>query len=138
MESTSNPRSPAASGENWCLVCLSARIVVPVSFNETIAKNIYVERDNIFNTSDLWIVTTSFQGLSANRNIEGCAIAQEFSRWLPTVAAWVRALVRSCGICGGQGGTGAGSLRVLWFPLPIFSPPIAPQSPSSGTRTIGQ
>jgi hypothetical protein len=37
----------------------------------------------------------------------------------------------SSGICGGQSGTGAGFLRVLRFPLPIFIPPIAPQSPSS-------
>jgi hypothetical protein len=28
------------------------------------------------------------------------------------------------------GGAGAGFLRVLWFPLPIFIPPISPQSPS--------
>jgi hypothetical protein len=33
-------------------------------------------------------------------------------------------------ICGGQNGAGAGFLRVLRFPLPIFIPPIAPQSPS--------
>jgi hypothetical protein len=37
----------------------------------------------------------------------------------------------SCGICGGQSGAGAGFLRVLRFPLPIFIPSIAPQSPSS-------
>jgi hypothetical protein len=36
-----------------------------------------------------------------------------------------------CGICGGQTGAGAGFLRVLWFLLPIFIPPVAPQSPSS-------
>jgi hypothetical protein len=44
------------------------------------------------------------------------------------------------GICGGQSGAGAGFLRVLRFPLPIFIPPIAPQSPhiSSGAGTIGQ
>jgi hypothetical protein len=30
-----------------------------------------------------------------------------------------------------QSGAGAGFLRVLRFPLPIFIPPIAPQSPSS-------
>jgi hypothetical protein len=34
-------------------------------------------------------------------------------------------------ICGGQSGTGADFLRVLRFPLPIFIPPIAPQSPLS-------
>jgi hypothetical protein len=61
----------------------------------------------------------------------GRAIAQAASRWLPTAAARVRALVWSCGICGGQSGAGAGFLRVLRFLLPIFIPPIAPQSPSS-------
>jgi hypothetical protein len=35
------------------------------------------------------------------------------------------------GFCGGQSGAGAGFLRVLRFPLPIFIPPIAPQSPST-------
>jgi hypothetical protein len=52
------------------------------------------------------------------------------SRWLPTAAAWVRSWVWSSGICGGQSGAGAGFLRVLGFPLPIFIPTIAPQSPS--------
>jgi hypothetical protein len=56
---------------------------------------------------------------------------QAVSRWLPTAAARVRARIWSCGICGGQSGAGAGFLRVLRFPLPIFIPPIAPQSPSS-------
>jgi hypothetical protein len=50
---------------------------------------------------------------------------------ISTVAAKVRAQVWSCGICGGQSGAGAGFLRVLRFPLLIFIPPIAPQSPSS-------
>jgi hypothetical protein len=59
------------------------------------------------------------------------AIAQAVSRWLPTAAARVRVRVWSCGICGGQSGAGAGFLRVLRFPLPIFIPPIAPQSTSS-------
>jgi hypothetical protein len=54
----------------------------------------------------------------------GRAIAQEVSRWL-------RARVWSCGICGGQSGAGAGFLRVLRFPLPIFIPPVAPQSSTS-------
>jgi hypothetical protein len=62
---------------------------------------------------------------------EGRAIAQAVSRWLPTAAAWVRARVWSCGICCGKSGAGAGFLRVLRFPLPIFIPPIASQSPSS-------
>jgi hypothetical protein len=70
-------------------------------------------------------------GFSTNRYGSGCAIAQAVSRWLPTSAARVWAWVWSCGICGGQSGAGAGFLRVLWFPLPVFIPPIAPQSFSS-------
>jgi hypothetical protein len=61
---------------------------------------------------------------------EGRIIAQAVNRRLPTAAARVRARVRSCGICGGQSGIGAGFLRVLLFSLPIRIPPIAPQSPS--------
>jgi hypothetical protein len=51
-----------------------------------------------------------------------------------------RGRVRSCGICGGKSGIGAGFLRVLRFPLPIRIPPIAPQSLSSSIRScaIGQ
>jgi hypothetical protein len=63
--------------------------------------------------------------------IRGRAIAHAVSRWFPTAMTRVQATVCSCGICGGQSGTGAGFLRVLRFPLPIFSPPIAAQSSSS-------
>jgi hypothetical protein len=68
----------------------------------------------------------------------GRAIAEAVSRWLPTAAARVRARVWSSGICGGLSGAGAGFLRVLWFPLPIFIPPNSPSSQSPGAGTIGQ
>jgi hypothetical protein len=60
----------------------------------------------------------------------GRAIAHAVSRRLPKAAARIRAQGRSCGICGGQSGTGAGVLRVLRFPLPILIPPPAPHSSS--------
>jgi hypothetical protein len=61
---------------------------------------------------------------------KGHAIAQAVNCWLPTAAARVRTRFWSSGICGGQSGAGARFLRVLRFPLPIFIPPIDPQSPS--------
>jgi hypothetical protein len=76
----------------------------------------------------------------------GLAIAQAIRRRLPTVAARVRAQVRSCEICGRQSGIGAGFIRVLRFPLLILILPAAPHSslsitggwynrPISGRRT---
>jgi hypothetical protein len=64
----------------------------------------------------------------------GRAIAQAVSRWVPTGAALVRAQIKSCGVCGGQSGTGAGFLRLLRFSLPIYIPPSAPHSSSSLIR----
>jgi hypothetical protein len=64
----------------------------------------------------------------------GRAIAQAVIRRLPTAVAPVRTQVRSCGICGGQSGTGAGFLRVLRFPLPILISPNTPHSLSSIIR----
>jgi hypothetical protein len=49
----------------------------------------------------------------------GNAVVQAVSRWISTQAARVRVRAAS-GVCGGQGGTGAGFLRVLQFPLPII------------------
>jgi hypothetical protein len=62
------------------------------------------------------------------------AIAQAVSRRLPIAPTGVRAQVKSCGICGGQSGTGEGFLRVLQLPLPILIPPTAPHSSSSIIR----
>jgi hypothetical protein len=66
------------------------------------------------------------------------------SCWLPTTAAWVRAWVRSCGICGEQSGIRADLPRELRFLVPLI-PPTAPHSssiirgwynrPNSGLRT---
>jgi hypothetical protein len=66
--------------------------------------------------------------------------AHSVNRWLPTAAARVRSHVRSCGIFGGQSGTGVGFPRQLWFPLSILTPSTAPHSSSSIIRdgTIGQ
>jgi hypothetical protein len=52
----------------------------------------------------------------------GRAVAPADSRRLPTAAARVPARVKSCGICDGQSCTGAGSLRVLRYPLPLIHP----------------
>jgi hypothetical protein len=65
---------------------------------------------------------------------KGRAIAQAVSRRLPTAAALVRAQDKSCGICDGQSGAGAGFFRVLRFPLPISILPTAPHSSSSIIR----
>jgi hypothetical protein len=62
--------------------------------------------------------------------MEGHAIAQAVSCWLPTAAVRVRSQVCSNGICGEQSSAGVGFLRVLWFPLPIFIPPNSPSSQS--------
>jgi hypothetical protein len=75
----------------------------------------------------------------------GRTIAQAVSRWLPTAAVRVRAPVKSCGICGGQRGTGIGFLQVLRFSLSshstdcskltIIHHPELVQRPNSGRRT---
>jgi hypothetical protein len=65
---------------------------------------------------------------TVHSDVNGCTIAQAVSRWLPTAAARGRSQVWSCAICDGQSGTGASSLRVLRFPLPIIIPPNYPLS----------
>jgi hypothetical protein len=52
------------------------------------------------------------------------------SRWIPTAAVRVRVRVSPCGICGEQSGTGVCFLRVFRVSLPIYIPPIAPESSS--------
>jgi hypothetical protein len=59
----------------------------------------------------------------------GCSVAQKVSHRLSTAAAQVRTRIRSYGICGGQRGTRAGSLRVLRCPLPSI-PQMIPHSSS--------
>jgi hypothetical protein len=89
-----------------------------------------------------WSSRKSFSTSSSHRNLDppnylvtyfpkwSRAIAKAVSSRPPTVAVRVWARVRSCGICCGQSGIGAGFLRVLRFPLPIRIPPIVSQSPS--------
>jgi hypothetical protein len=62
----------------------------------------------------------------------GRTIAKAVGRWLPIAATRVRARVWSSGISGGQSGAGAGFLRLLRFPLPVFIPPNYPSSQSPG------
>jgi hypothetical protein len=47
-------------------------------------------------------------------------VAQAISRRLAIAAAQVRARLKSCGIYGGQSGTGTCFLRVLRFPLTLM------------------
>jgi hypothetical protein len=83
----------------------------------------YIDED-VSNCYILCYIVLLGRLLKCYRNLiqVGGAVAKADSRLLPTEAAWVRARVRSCGICGGQSGTGAGFLRVLWFSLPRISP----------------
>jgi hypothetical protein len=91
------------------------------------------ERAKTVHTLDLAATVTGI----AETSLLGRAIVEAVSRWLLTAAAWVQSRIWSSGICGGQGGVGAGFLRVLRFPL-AFIPPNSPSSQSPGAGTIGQ
>jgi hypothetical protein len=58
----------------------------------------------------------------------GRETAQAVNRRFSTAAAQIQSQIRSCGICGGQSGAGAGSLRVLRISLPILIAPAATHS----------
>jgi hypothetical protein len=76
---------------------------------------------------------------------QGRAIAEAIRSRFSTSEARVRAQIRSCGICDGLSGIGAGFLRAFRFLLTILIPPTAPHSssimrgwynrPISGRRT---
>jgi hypothetical protein len=67
----------------------------------------------------------------------GRARAHAVSRRLPTEAARVRSQVKSCRICGGQSGAGAGFLPCTSVSSANSHSPTAPRL-SSGAGTIGQ
>jgi hypothetical protein len=71
----------------------------------------------------------------------GCAIAQAVSRWLPTAAVRVQTPgVVMWDFVMDNSGAGAGFLRVIRFPLPIYIPSASPQSSSLSPEAgiIGQ
>jgi hypothetical protein len=83
--------------------------------------------------SDLQGITSSnnISRVSCRRNVTRVrGRAQAVSRRPPIAEARVRALVRSCWICGEQSGTEAGFLQILRFPMSILIPPTAPHASS--------
>jgi hypothetical protein len=66
------------------------------------------------------------------------AIAQAVNRRLHTAAARIRVQFNSCGICGGQSGTGTGFLRVLQFTCQFLFHLLFHTHLSSGGGTTGQ
>jgi hypothetical protein len=81
-----------------------------------------------------------FLELVRPKSSDGRSIAQAISRRLPTAGARVQTRVWSCGILMNRSGAGAGFLRELRFPLPIYIPSASPQSSSllPEVGTIGQ
>jgi hypothetical protein len=73
-------------------------------------------------------IINKYTGIAHLSFSQSRAIAQVVSRRLPFEAARVLYQVRPCAICGGQGGTGVGFLRVFGFLVPILIPPTARHS----------
>jgi hypothetical protein len=76
---------------------------------------------------DLWWTKWHWGRFSQSTSVSP---ANSYSTDCSTLIIYHPEQVRSCGICGGQSGTGAGFLAVLRFPLPILIPPSAPHSSS--------
>jgi hypothetical protein len=75
-------------------------------------------------------VTTVLRFRTDHVCCRGRAIAQAVSRWLPTAAARVQNPGHVEFVVDKVALGQVGFLRVLGFPLPIYIPPISPQSPS--------
>jgi hypothetical protein len=68
----------------------------------------------------------------ACQDVIGRAASRAVSRWHSTAEVRVPGQFRSCGIYGRESGTGAGLLRVLFFPLAL----IIPTTPNSSSSII--
>jgi hypothetical protein len=66
--------------------------------------------------------------ISKKMIFSGRAIAQAVSRRLPTAVARVQTQVGTWDFVMDKSGAGAGFLRELRFPLPIYIPSCSPQS----------
>jgi hypothetical protein len=97
----------------------------PVSFTTHIRT-----KTAVFRHMTPCTVADSYQGLEEHNHT---AVAQAVSGQISTAAAWDRTQIWTYGICGGQGGTGAGFLLVVRLPLSSI-PPNAPHSSSSIIR----
>jgi hypothetical protein len=72
------------------------------------------------------IMNVNMGDSACNCNMLGSAISQTVSRRPLAAEARVRARFNTCGICGGQSGTGQVLLRVLrFFPVNIIPPSLS-------------
>jgi hypothetical protein len=105
------------------LLCLALRYVLCCVIYTTVSLVI---------RKDEWDCTVN--------NATGRATAQAVSRRLPTAAARVQTRVGTWDFVMEKSGAGAGFLRELRFPLPIYIPSYSPQSSSLSREagTMGQ